>query len=51
MLGAGTVKWVGGALASNGKIYAMPWDPGPILQIDPMAGPVSVGLVSLLPGH
>jgi prepilin-type N-terminal cleavage/methylation domain-containing protein len=51
LLGAGTQKWVGGALATNGKIYAMPWDPGPILQIDPMAGPVSAGLVSLLPGH
>jgi len=34
----GTIKWAGGVLAPNGKIYGIPFNSTDILIIDPVAG-------------
>ncbi len=34
-------KWAGGVLATNGKIYGIPWDEWKVLEIDPATGTAS----------
>jgi hypothetical protein len=38
---AGTIKWYGGVLAPNGKIYAIPHNSTQVLEIDPVAQTVN----------
>ena len=35
-VGAGTSKWMGGALGPNGDIYCIPYDSTQVLEIDPI---------------
>jgi hypothetical protein len=44
---AGTLKWVGGALALNGKIYGIPYDSMNVLIIDPKSNGFFCAAVSL----
>ena len=39
--GTGTLKWSGGVLAPNGKIYGIPRDSSTVLEIDPVARTIS----------
>ena len=34
----GSLKWLGGVLAPNGKIYGIPYNSTTVLEIDPVAG-------------
>ncbi|HNH10496.1 MAG TPA: hypothetical protein PK683_18485, partial [Leptospiraceae bacterium] len=38
----GTIKWEGGALAANGKIYGIPFQSANVLVIDPSSDTASV---------
>ena len=47
---SGSVKWVGGVLAPNGKIYGIPRDASSVLIIDPVTNTANTTTITGLSG-